>query len=70
MPVNSTEELGTCLIEGPLPREVLVCRIIAALVIIPLFIPALHKPLRRIIRPMVRNLESLGVISIPQTFGD
>ena len=38
---------------GPLPPEILACRILAGVVIIPLFIPALHKPLRRLLRPGV-----------------
>ena len=36
-----------------MPPEILLCRCIAAAVIIPLFVPALHKPLRSLLRPGV-----------------
>lgn len=54
MSLHRVDEMGSCRMEGPLPPEVLACRIIAASVIVPLFIPALHKPLRRMLRPGVR----------------
>ena len=38
-----------------LPPEILACRCLAAVIIIPLFIPVLHKPLRRLLRPAVRK---------------
>ena len=53
MSIMRADEFGTCTIEGPLPTEALACRIIAAVVLIPIFIPALHSPLRRMIRPTV-----------------
>lgn len=37
-----------------MPPEILLCRCVAATVIIPLFIPALHKRLRSLLRPGVR----------------
>ena len=37
-----------------MPPEILLCRCVAAAVIIPLFIPALHKPLRSLLRPGVK----------------
>ena len=36
-----------------MPLEILVCRCIAAAVIVPLFTPALHKRLRSLLRPGV-----------------
>ena len=39
-----------------MPLEILVCRCVAAAVIIPLFIPALHKRLRGLLRPGVSRL--------------
>ena len=45
-----------------MPPEILVCRCVAAAVIIPLFIPALHKPLRSLLRPGVRPDPTLAAI--------
>ncbi len=41
-----------------LPPEILACRCLGAVIIIPLFIPVLHKPLRRLLRPGVGKLSA------------
>ncbi len=41
-----------------LPPEILACRCLAAVIIIPLFIPVLHKPLRRLLRSGVSKLSA------------
>ena len=43
-----------------MPLEILVCRCIAAAVIIPLFTPALHRRLRSLLRPGVRPFRLLA----------
>ena len=45
----------------PLPPEILACRCLAAVIIIPLFIPILHKPLRRLLRPGVSPMPANSV---------